>query len=597
MVDTNTLVVTSPPANSSSTVDIIVNTIVGNSLTSSNDLFKYLPKPIITSIDISYGSFYGGTPVSITGENLLYTSDISFGTVQSGNYTTVSNTNVIVYSPPYDSEQIVDITITTPGGVSDITSNDHFQYFKKAIVSNINPSSGFFGGGTTVNIIGSGFTKATNVLFGSNNAASFNIINDNHITAVSPNNGIIQQIHIYVITPGNVSNQSMSNSFSFLPKPVIQSINPIIGSPLGGTLITIYGYGFTNTFSLTFNNKSVPSFKVYGDNIITTYSPSMETIVYDISHVHINATTPIGTSTSTANDLYTYSSNNTGNYSNFYNNSPMRGLVYAIYASGGFTMFQELPTIQYVNNNVPIAPYDVTNAIQVLFNVSTFNKKIGITKDANNNVISTSFNSSTNLFPNDSIVLSASEFVSGMSKSQVISVGTYSTLYSDFNNYVNNYFSYAGGFASLFSRNSDYDIHDGLFDASAFINIITEHSVDASGAYVSAVNGQIEIFNINNILRYLINTNIFDNREINVTTVQDGFLAGDLIIIPSGTAITLNLTLDYLPFINEGPDNVNLQGNFTEKYGSKDYTETTTPNINNITRKLTAPLLIILQNL
>jgi len=352
------------------------------------------------------------------------------------------------------------------------------------------------------------------------------------------------------------------------------------------------------------------------------------------------------------------------------NEGPYEGFFYAFYGSGGFTMDQCFNTIKLTQPN-PLLRYDVTKALQVKFDVRTFNAKIGLYKDANNiGITSTTFNPVTDNFSIDEITISADEFVSGLSKQQVISVGSYSTMYGDFKQLVNTYFGYAGGFSSLFSQASEFDINNGVFDASAFINIITPYS-RPSGENVKQVTGSITISDINSLLKYAIDRNIFGNRTTqssvgtssdvssnytgNSTTQEenyfksnygmaDGFIAGDLIFIPAGTTIKLHLVIDsenFNPLNNIGPSNVSeligtmdTNRTFTNKFypdnGSgpsaeqhdmmiddsnqfdsngdpieglsvvgtkKIFTERTTASTTNIDRILTAPLLILLDNL
>jgi hypothetical protein len=287
---------------------------------------------------------------------------------------------------------------------------------------------------------------------------------------------------------------------------------------------------------------------------------------------------------------------------------PYSGVFYTITAAGGFNIQQQFDTIFLAPQN-PINRFDVTNALQVKYDVREFNKKIGLNKDSNNRfIIDTSLNGYLNRYPTDSIIITASEFVSHMSAPQIISVGTYSTLYSDFISYVNSYFSMAGGFSSLFSSVNNFEYNNGIFDANAFINIINEKTIDASGAYVSQLTGSITIYNINNLLQYAIEANVFANRNhISGTTsadpnnpanygMRDGFMAGDLILVPAGTRITLNLIID------PGSANITVSGlnqisSSKIKYGSSNYTESTTAVMTNINRVLTAPLLIKLENL
>jgi len=314
------------------------------------------------------------------------------------------------------------------------------------------------------------------------------------------------------------------------------------------------------------------------------------------------------------------------------NTTPYTGFYYAFYGSGGFVMDQCFNTIKLIQET-PLLQYDVTKALQVRFDVRTFNEKIGLYKDASNiHILSSDFNSVNDNFPVDSITISAAEFVNGMTADYVISVGTYSTLYSDFVEYVNTYFGYAGGFSSLFSLASQFDINNGVFDASAFINIITESTIDPSGANVKALTGSITISNINSLLKYAINGNVFNNRNPQKLTgnasdpnsyldassnygMADGFVAGDLIFVPYGTTIGLHLVIDsegLNPLNNLGPSNVNsltqtmdasktCSSQYYDASGNlrylSDFSETSTATTTNIDRILTAPLLIKLDNL
>lgn len=292
------------------------------------------------------------------------------------------------------------------------------------------------------------------------------------------------------------------------------------------------------------------------------------------------------------------------------------GQFYAFLATGGFTMEEAFATIKLIQQN-PLSKFDLTNTLQVKYDVKLFNQKLGIIKDANNiDVLDSSFNVQSDRYPNDIVTITADEFVSNMTAQQVISVGTYYSVYTDYVNYVNTYFGYAGGFSSLFSQASEFAINGGVFDASAFIHIITGSVADrdVSGSYVNNLSGSISIYNINNLLKFAIDGNVFGNRNPSTGTtasdttqstnygMADGFIAGDIILIPNGTTITLKLLVDpelYGPVNNAGPSNVSAltqQSNFIQKYGANNYTETTSASYTNITRVLTAPLMIKLVN-
>lgn len=291
--------------------------------------------------------------------------------------------------------------------------------------------------------------------------------------------------------------------------------------------------------------------------------------------------------------------------------------VYALNATGGFTMERGFDDIKFrVADAIP--RYDVTDAVQILFDVSTFNTKLGLVKNsANTTIVSTSFDAVDDCFKSSgtevsSVTLTSSELINGMNVNglQVISVGKYSTLYSDFKNYVTSYFGFDGGFSSLFAAASEFNIDtNNVFNGASFVRLLNGEAVDPSGHYISDLSGSITVSNLTNLLRYAVDTNCFGNRVPNVDPsgssvdpsynsnygVGDGFIAGDLIWVPAGTTITLKLAIDsesFLPLNNVGPSFASTNYTQSTSYTGANFSQTTSATTNLISRTVTAPLLI-----
>jgi hypothetical protein len=113
------------------------------------------------------------------------------------------------------------------------------------------------------------------------------------------------------------------------------------------------------------------------------------------------------------------------------------GFYYAYEASGGFNIEQGVgATTMYPYNK--INRYDVTNSLQVKYDVRIFNQKLGLIKDASNiGILNTTYNPELNNFPVDYVTLTAAEFSSEVREKDIISVGFYSTLYMNFQILVN----------------------------------------------------------------------------------------------------------------------------------------------------------------
>lgn len=85
------------------------------------------------------------------------------------------------------------------------------------VVSQLQPSSGTAGGGTTVVITGSGFTGATAVSFGPNTSSAFTVDSDTTITASAPVGA--SAVDVTVTAGGGVSPVSVGDQFTYIGGP------------------------------------------------------------------------------------------------------------------------------------------------------------------------------------------------------------------------------------------------------------------------------------------------------------------------------------------------------------------------------------------
>lgn len=275
-------------------------------------------------------------------------------------------------------------------------------------------------------------------------------------------------------------------------------------------------------------------------------------------------------------------------------NNPIEDSVYAFNATGGFEMERGFDTIKQHEHEAPVY-VDVTDSIQVMMNFETFNGLLG------------TFDPVTDTFQNDEIEIDAEAFTTAIdSAAKVISVGKYTTLYSDFQDYVSKYFDSAGGFSSLFAGASEFAIDRvdeeiaNVFDGASFVALLTGSAQDASGRYISDLSGAIQIANISKLLKYVVDGNVFGNRDPETTNwgVGQGFQPGDLIWVPAGTQVVLKLAIDeeaLNPINNVGPSST-FGGSATssESWTSDNelFTRETLATTTLITRTVKAPLLI-----
>jgi hypothetical protein len=86
--------------------------------------------PSITGISPSSGSSSGGTAVAITGTAFSGVNSVNFGVNPATIFIFNSDTQISATSPAGVAGYTADVTVTTPGGTSSISSADHFAYIQ-----------------------------------------------------------------------------------------------------------------------------------------------------------------------------------------------------------------------------------------------------------------------------------------------------------------------------------------------------------------------------------------------------------------------------------------------------------------------------------
>jgi IPT/TIG domain len=76
--------------------------------------------------------------------------------------------------------------VNTPVGTSAAVLGDLYTYVAPPAITSVSPNSGPAAGGNSVTINGSGFTGATQVVFGAVPATSVVVVSSSKITAVAP---------------------------------------------------------------------------------------------------------------------------------------------------------------------------------------------------------------------------------------------------------------------------------------------------------------------------------------------------------------------------------------------------------------------------
>jgi hypothetical protein len=310
LFDDNHLYAQSPPGIAGTSVDVTVVTPLGVSATSAADRFTYASSvvPKVYGLAPNSGTAAGGTSITINGTGFNSATSVSFGalTLPASAFSVGSDTTIVLSAPAGTASTTVDVTVATAAGTSPVTPADRYTWVAPGapVINGVSPNHGMPPGGTSVSIFGSGFANATGVKFGTVLATNLFVQGDNFIGVTSPPQSPAT-VDVTVITPSGTSTPGNADQFTYLVEglPAIWGISINHGPAGGGTRLMVSGMGFGGTTGVKFGATAATSFQVVDDNDLAVTSPPG---TVSGTPVDLIVTTPLGASSVTAADRFTY---------------------------------------------------------------------------------------------------------------------------------------------------------------------------------------------------------------------------------------------------------------------------------------------------
>lgn len=215
-----------------------------------------------------------------------------------------------------------------------------------------------------------------------------------------------------------------------------------------------------------------------------------------------------------------------------------------IIGTGGFGVDLTLPKVDFIDELLAfVSEFDLTNALQIKFDVNVLNEKLGLYKNSTNTVINnTAFDEATGKFPSFSIEVEYGDFITVVSKYEITSLGSFEQIYSDFNYQVKRYFHFPND-AILFDFDSREDMNRNEFTKEELIRKFYDITRNEDGDITRSFTGTFMIHDVNLILNKLNEDDPFSNRAVNNYTIRDGFVAGDKVLILPGMTIDMGVVL------------------------------------------------------
>jgi len=270
-VMSSTLISATAPSASAGVVDISVVTPAGTSTPTAADQFTTNVVPSVSGLTIDHGPRTGGTVVVITGTGFTPNATVAFGSTPATSVAYDSPTSMTATSPGAGFAAAVDVTVSTPGGVSAQAADDLFAYAVPSVQS-MEPDAGDVSGGTFVAVSGFGFEPGATVSFGSIPATDVTVLSSTKLTAVAPAQ-TAGSVNVEVTNGVGTSTNTASDLFAY-GTPTISSVSPSTGPISGGTFTTIDGTGFTRDATVTFGTTEAAAVEVDSGTEIEAITPT-----------------------------------------------------------------------------------------------------------------------------------------------------------------------------------------------------------------------------------------------------------------------------------------------------------------------------------
>jgi hypothetical protein len=283
------------PAHAEGSVPVLLTNSEGLSLNAGSFLYVQ-PAPVATSVSPNHGPLAGGNSVTVTGSNLTGVTGVTIGGITATSVNVVDSTHVSATVPASSTVGATTLSVTGPAGTSATLA---YTYDPVPTLTGLSPAQGAATGNTSVAITGSGFTNSTGVRFGSTLGTGFTVVDDSHITVLTPAHAA-GLVDVTVTGPSGTSAVTAADRYTFIDTtatPVVTGLSPNLGSTTVGTSVTVTGTGLFGATTVAFGGSNGSTVTVLDDNTLTVTSPAHAAGTVDVIVTKPGPLTSSGTGT------------------------------------------------------------------------------------------------------------------------------------------------------------------------------------------------------------------------------------------------------------------------------------------------------------
>ncbi len=262
------LVVLTPPAATEGPADIFLEN--SDDVLRLRNAFYYDQEPD----NALYSIYPGRAPTSgdsehvVAGRGLDGSDAVLFLDGQQVTILDSGPGHALIETPSVDNPGAVDLDFER-GGQHVASLPDALLYELRPIISEVEPASGSAAGGETVHIYGEDLSDVNSVSFGGL-PASFEVIDDGHITATTPRS---EAGAVDVRLESGTQQAALENGYTFSAPLEIWSMRPSRGAIAGGTHVTVQGRGFTGLIEVDIGGESATNIRRIDPYTITFRTP------------------------------------------------------------------------------------------------------------------------------------------------------------------------------------------------------------------------------------------------------------------------------------------------------------------------------------
>jgi uncharacterized delta-60 repeat protein len=217
--------------------------------------------PAITSLSPAAGTQgEGAFPLTVTGENFVTGSTISWNGIALTPTTYNSGTSLTATVPASDLTQAVpaSITVVNPGGVA--SNAKTFMIGPPPSINSLSPASGTQGEAAfTLTVTGNNFVSSSTVDW-NGSALPTTVQSTTTATATVPASDLTQAVPagVTVVNPGGVASNAMT--FTIGAPPSITSLSPASGTQGEAAFtLTVTGSNFVSSSTIDWNGSALPT--------------------------------------------------------------------------------------------------------------------------------------------------------------------------------------------------------------------------------------------------------------------------------------------------------------------------------------------------